>query len=200
MGKGTIGINPFHTDRSLMSPVAVAGLLATIVSFTDSGARESPAHRERRKLISCLAVILDKSHWMLYFIVMAMYPVRSPSHPLRLSLTWCAALPHYIRRGGQPSPRDRSSWTGSSRPRFPSPLLTTPTSQAVDVVGQAGKPRTISGFQTHQTPVRLGQMERAELATEEYMSYSHVLEGCTSPLSLPLTGRALMGLNRLRVE
>ncbi|KAJ8582455.1 hypothetical protein M405DRAFT_830643 [Rhizopogon salebrosus TDB-379] len=25
---------------------------------------------------------------------------------------------------------------------------------AVDVVGQAGKPRTISGFQTHQTPVR----------------------------------------------
>ena len=40
MGKGTIGINPFHTDRSLMSPVAVAGLLATIISFTDSGARE----------------------------------------------------------------------------------------------------------------------------------------------------------------
>lgn len=51
--------------------------------------------------------------------------------------------------------------------------------QAVDVVGQAGKPRTISGFQTHQTPVRLGHSERAELATEEYMSYSHVLEGCT---------------------
>lgn len=36
MGKGTIGINPFHTDRSLMSPVAVAGLLATVVAFTDS--------------------------------------------------------------------------------------------------------------------------------------------------------------------
>lgn len=45
------------------------------------------------------------------------------------------------------------------------------------MVGQAGKPRTISGFQTHQTPVRLGQLERGELATEEYMSYSHVLEG-----------------------
>ena len=58
MGKGTIGINPFHTDRSLMSPVAVAGLLATIVSFTDAK-----------------AFVLDKSHWMLYFIVMAMYPV-----------------------------------------------------------------------------------------------------------------------------
>lgn len=58
--------------------------------------------------------------------------------------------------------------------------VTVRVGQAVDVVGQAGKPRTISGFQTHQTPVRLGQLERAELATEEYISYSHVLEGCKS--------------------
>ena len=49
--------------------------------------------------------------------------------------------------------------------------------QAVDVVGQAGKPRTISGFQTHTTPVRLGHTERAELATEEFIPYTHVLEG-----------------------
>lgn len=47
----------------------------------------------------------------------------------------------------------------------------------MDVVGQAGKPRTISGFQTHQTPVRLGTTERAELATEEYLPFAHVLEG-----------------------
>ena len=49
--------------------------------------------------------------------------------------------------------------------------------QAVDVVGQAGKPRTISGFQTHSTPVRLGTTERAELATEEFIPFAHVLEG-----------------------
>lgn len=49
--------------------------------------------------------------------------------------------------------------------------------QAVDVVGQAGKPRTISGFQTHQAPVRLGTTDRAELATEEFIPYAHVLEG-----------------------
>jgi 26S proteasome regulatory subunit N1 len=49
--------------------------------------------------------------------------------------------------------------------------------QAVDVVGQAGKPRTISGFQTHQTPVRLGTTERAELATEEWFPFARVLEG-----------------------
>lgn len=54
--------------------------------------------------------------------------------------------------------------------------------QAVDVIGQAGKPRTISGFQTHQSPVRLGQTERAELATEEFFSYSHVLEGMSLDL------------------
>ncbi|GAA5945230.1 hypothetical protein JCM1841_004979, partial [Sporobolomyces salmonicolor] len=57
MGKGTIGINPFHTDRSLMSPVAVCGLLATLVAFTD-----------------VRGFVLDKSHWMLYFLTMAMYP------------------------------------------------------------------------------------------------------------------------------
>lgn len=49
--------------------------------------------------------------------------------------------------------------------------------QAVDTIGQAGKPRTIAGFQTHTTPVRMGNTERAELATEEYFAYSHVLEG-----------------------
>ena len=39
--------------------------------------------------------------------------------------------------------------------------------QAVDVVGQAGNPKTITGFQTHTTPVLLAYGERAELATEE---------------------------------
>jgi 26S proteasome regulatory subunit N1 len=55
--------------------------------------------------------------------------------------------------------------------------VTVRVGQAIDVVGQAGKPRTISGFQTHQTPVRLGITERAELATEEWIPFAHVLEG-----------------------
>ncbi len=42
--------------------------------------------------------------------------------------------------------------------------------KAVDTVGQAGKPKTITGFQTHTTPVLLGHGERAELATEECKS------------------------------
>lgn len=130
MGKGTIGVNPFHTDRSLVSPVAVCGLLATLVGFTDTR-----------------AFVLDKSHWMLYFLTMAMYP----RFLITLDDQTGELLPTSVRVG-----------------------------QAVDVVGQAGKPRTISGFQTHTTPVRLGHTERAEMATEEFIPYSHVLEGCAS--------------------
>jgi 26S proteasome regulatory subunit N1 len=55
--------------------------------------------------------------------------------------------------------------------------VTVRVGQAVDVVGQAGKPRTISGFQTHSTPVRMATTERAELATEEWIPFSNVLEG-----------------------
>lgn len=126
MGKGTIGLNPFWSDRQIMSRTAVAGLLATVIAFTDSK-----------------AFILDKSHWMLYFLVTAMFP--------RFLITLDAdlkELPVTVRVG-----------------------------QAVDVVGQAGKPRTISGFQTHQTPVRLGTTERAELGTEQYIPFAAVLEG-----------------------
>ncbi|KAI0674418.1 armadillo-type protein [Trametes maxima] len=126
MGKGTLTINPFFSDRTIMSRTAVAGLLATLTAFTDAK-----------------GFVLDKYHWMLYYLVPAMYP--------RFLITLNEELeniPVSVRVG-----------------------------QAVDVVGQAGKPRTISGFQTHSTPVRLGTTERAELATEEFIPFAHVLEG-----------------------
>ncbi|GMF62779.1 unnamed protein product [[Candida] boidinii] len=49
--------------------------------------------------------------------------------------------------------------------------------QAVDVVGQAGKPKTITGWVTHSTPVLLSHGERAELETDEYISLADSLEG-----------------------
>eukprot|EP00005_Dracoamoeba_jomungandri_P005973 CAMPEP_0174261516 /NCGR_PEP_ID=MMETSP0439-20130205/11469_1 /TAXON_ID=0 /ORGANISM="Stereomyxa ramosa, Strain Chinc5" /LENGTH=866 /DNA_ID=CAMNT_0015345999 /DNA_START=24 /DNA_END=2624 /DNA_ORIENTATION=+ len=49
--------------------------------------------------------------------------------------------------------------------------------KAVDVVGQAGHPKTITGFQTHTTPVLIGHGERAELATEDYKPVASTLEG-----------------------
>merc|ERR1711879_647151 len=50
--------------------------------------------------------------------------------------------------------------------------------QAVDTVGQAGKPKTITGFQTHTAPVLLSHGERAELATDDYIPVSCFLENC----------------------
>ena len=49
--------------------------------------------------------------------------------------------------------------------------------QAVDVVGQAGRPKTITGWQTQSTPVLLAHGERAELEDEEYLSLSSTMEG-----------------------
>lgn len=43
---------------------------------------------------------------------------------------------------------------------------------AVDVSAQAGKPKTITGFSTNDTPVLLAANQRAELATERYVSSS----------------------------
>ncbi len=43
-------------------------------------------------------------------------------------------------------------------------------------VGQAGRPKTITGFQTHTTPVLLGHNDRAELATDDCTcSFSYAL-------------------------
>mmetsp|Transcript_63715 Transcript_63715/g.74641 ORF Transcript_63715/g.74641 Transcript_63715/m.74641 type:complete len:934 (+) Transcript_63715:124-2925(+) len=55
--------------------------------------------------------------------------------------------------------------------------VTVRVGQAVETVGQAGKPKTITGFQTHTTPVLISSKERAELGTEEVLSISRVLEG-----------------------
>lgn len=77
MGKGTIGINPFFSDRGILNRGAVAGLLAVLTAFTDAKACEYILHISDYS--SCdsnalVTVILDKYHWMLYFIVTAMYP------------------------------------------------------------------------------------------------------------------------------
>lgn len=47
----------------------------------------------------------------------------------------------------------------------------------IDVVGQAGRPKTITGFQTHTAPVLLAFDERAELASDMYVPLTDVLEG-----------------------
>ncbi|XP_067655757.1 26S proteasome non-ATPase regulatory subunit 2-like [Haliotis asinina] len=126
LGKGTLTLCPYHSDRALMSPVAVAGLLAVLVSALD-----------------VKTIILGKSHYVLYHLVAAMQP--------RMLVTFDEDL----------------------RPL----AVSVRVGQAVDVVGQAGKPKTITGFQTHTTPVLLAYGERAELATDEYLPLTPIMEG-----------------------
>ena len=126
MGKGTMSINPFHTDRQILSRVAAAGLLTVLVAMIDAK-----------------QFILGESHYLLYFIVTAMHPrflvtLDEELKPLQVN----------VRVG-----------------------------QAVDVVGQAGRPKTITGWQTQSTPVLLAYGERAELEDEQYVSLASNLEG-----------------------
>lgn len=126
LGKGTMTLSPFHSDRQLMNPVAVAGLMATLVSFLD-----------------VKGIILGRSHYLLYNLTAAMQP--------RMLITFDESLK--------------------------SVAVPVRVGMAVDVVGQAGKPKTITGFQTHTTPVLLAMGERAELATDEWLTLTPIMEG-----------------------
>jgi 26S proteasome regulatory subunit N1 len=126
MGKGTLSVNPFHTDRQVLSRVAAAGLLTVLVSMIDAK-----------------QFILAESHYLLYFLVTAMHP------------RFLVTLDENLK-----------------------PLtVNVRVGQAVDVVGQAGRPKTITGWQTQSTPVLLAYGERAELEDEEYLCLSSSLEG-----------------------
>ena len=54
MGKGTMTLNPYHSDHQLLSPVAVAGLLGCIVACLD-----------------VKTTLLGKSHYLLYSLATA---------------------------------------------------------------------------------------------------------------------------------
>lgn len=126
MGKGTLSVNPFHTDRQVLSRVSTAGILAVLISMIDA-----------------TQFITKDSHYLLYFLVTAMHP--------RFLVTL---------------DEDLKPLTVNVR-----------VGQAVDVVGQAGRPKTITGWQTQSTPVVLAYGERAELEDEQYISLSSTLEG-----------------------
>ncbi|KAH0566333.1 proteasome regulatory particle base subunit [Trichoglossum hirsutum] len=126
MGKGTMTVNPFHTDRQVLSRVATAGILTVLIA-----------------LIDAKQFILAESHYLLYFLVTAMHP--------RFLVTL---------------DEDLKPLTVNVR-----------VGQAVDVVGQAGRPKTITGWQTQSTPVLLAYGERAELEDEQYISLASTLEG-----------------------
>lgn len=133
LGKGTMTLNPWHSDRQLLSPSALASLLSICFSFLDANN----------------TILNNRQHYLLYTLVLAMQP--------RMLTT----LVEDEMKPGSLKQLNVSVRVG----------------QAVDVVAQAGKPKTITGFQTHTTPVLLAHGERAELANDEYLSVTPHLEG-----------------------
>ena len=127
MGKGLLTLTPFHSDRLLLNGPGLAGLLVVLHAFID-----------------VKGTILDKFHYLLFFLSVSMNP-------------------RYLCTVDQ----DLKPITASVR-----------VGQAVETVGQAGRPKTITGFQTHTTPVLLGYKDRAELAGGEYISLGmSIMEG-----------------------
>jgi hypothetical protein len=137
------------------------------------------------------SVVLGKYHYVLYFLVLAMQVISEFlqycfSRMLSafkmctyFNLFFCFnvefilkfSLQMFVSNSGI---RTNSTWM-DLQPRMLITLdenlkpLSVPVrvGQAVDVVGQAGRPKTITGFQTHTTPVILATGDRAELATEK---------------------------------
>jgi 26S proteasome regulatory subunit N1 len=61
---------------------------------------------------------------------------------------------------------------------------------AVETVGQAGRPKTITGFQTHATPVLLGAKDRAELVDDAHVPLTNTIEGVVILRKNPRARRA----------
>lgn len=132
LGKGTLTLTPYNSERTILSKVSLASLLTIAIALLDPR-----------------AFILNDSntettHQLLYYLTPAVKPrmlvtVDEELKPIKVN----------VRVG-----------------------------QAVDVVGQAGKPKTITGWVTQSTPVLLNFGERAELEnTDEWISLSSSLEG-----------------------
>ncbi|CAN3484646.1 26S proteasome regulatory subunit Rpn1p [Diutina catenulata] len=131
MGKGTLTLNPFNCERSILSKVSLASLLTISVALLDP----------KSFVLSDAAG--ETSHEVLYYLCPAIKPrmlitVDEELNPVKVN----------VRVG-----------------------------QSVDVVGQAGKPKTITGWVTQSTPVLLNYGERAELENDEWLALSHSLEG-----------------------
>ena len=55
MGKGTMTLNPFHSDRQLMCPASVAALFTTCFAFLD--AENSILNNRQHYLLYCLVTV-----------------------------------------------------------------------------------------------------------------------------------------------
>ena len=74
LGKGTMTLNPYHSDRMLLCRVSLAGLLAVMVSFFDVKQSKTISFVCHHRSISARLAIVGKYHYLLYFLALAIQP------------------------------------------------------------------------------------------------------------------------------
>jgi len=150
LGKGLLTVKCFHSDRFLLNKVSICGILTTL--FCNIGTSYEPKQNP-----------LDKEKYIPPWSNKNTISLLSDFHYLLYTLNLCI--------------KPRMLITLDNKKL--KPLITTVrVGQAVDTVGAAGKnPKRITGFQTHETPILLQYNDRAELASDKYLSVASVLEG-----------------------
>ena len=199
MGKGLISLNPFHSDRLLLSPVALSGIISSMLLFLD-----------------VKATVHGKFHFLLYSFAIAMNPrwcvtldevgghghAESSSHTALLlfcvrglfSVSFCIVYYRCCRsctlacsNTSAASAFVRSLSCVCLRVQTGAEVkVEVRVGGAVQTVGQAGKPKTITGFQTHTTPVLMQVKDRAELVDDAFIPLTTVVEGIVVLRANPL--------------
>jgi len=150
LGKGLLTIKCFHSDRFLLNKVSICGILTTL--FANIGTSYPPKQ--------------DPSATEKYIPPWSGNTISllSDFHYLLFTLNLCV--------------KPRMLITLDSDKKLKPLITSVRVGQALDTVGAAGKnPKRITGFQTHETPILLQYKDRAELASDKYVSIASVLEG-----------------------
>ncbi|KAL8429313.1 hypothetical protein ACSSS7_006678 [Eimeria intestinalis] len=184
LGKGLLQLGALHSDRQVICRVALGSLAIAIYSA-----------------LLMRHTILGKFHFLLYFLFPAVQPrwlvtvaehveggpgeESSATEVKAEGAAMQEAKNEAAGGGGTAMETDGAAASSNKAPEgfegdedlrlLPVPVR---VGEAVDVVAQVGRqPKTITGFQTHASPVLLNFSERAELATDEYLPVVRVLEG-----------------------
>ncbi len=173
MGKGTLTLNPFHSGSLILNKVALGGMHSAHSTRTNARTNARTTHAQRthnartthaQRTHNARTTHAQRTHNArtnansragILAVLYAALDMKNLIFSSRHSLLYLLAL------AMQPRMLLTVDEQGNALP------VSVRVGQALDTVGQAGKPKTITGFQTQTTPVLLNHGERAELATDE---------------------------------
>lgn len=115
LGKGTLTLCPYHSDRQLMSQVAVAGLLTVLVSFLDVKNSKTAAWLICINILNRTPIKLLHLFIPLHIFVFPLfcsYFGKVPLRPVRPCSSNAAPYACHIRRGAPASSCIRPCGTG----------------------------------------------------------------------------------------